>query len=203
MIKAVVFDLDGVVRHFGPAVVARIEQRHGLAAGVIPRAAFTTDLLIPLTTGELRRVDWITEVGVRIGNAAAASEWGEQRPSVDADIVALAYELHARGLVTAILTNGTDTIPAEMAEAGLDQHFSPIFNSAEIGSAKPDERVFRHVLTKLDLSPGELFFTDDSASKLIGATSLGIVTHHFTSEPSLRTALRAHGVDVHASTRAG
>src|SRR5690606_38181964 len=51
VIKAVVFDLDGVVRHFAPAVVARIEQRHGLAAGVIPRAAFTTDLLVPLTTG--------------------------------------------------------------------------------------------------------------------------------------------------------
>lgn len=32
MIRAVLFDLDGVVRHFDPAHVASIERRHALAA---------------------------------------------------------------------------------------------------------------------------------------------------------------------------
>ncbi|GAB3808062.1 hypothetical protein GCM10028798_33560 [Humibacter antri] len=142
MIDVALFDLDGVVRHFDPSNVRRIEVRHGVAAGAIERFAFSSPLIEQVTTGRLSRRDWVARIAEHVGNPDAAAEWGRQPFRADRAVLSLADELRALGLRTAILTNGTDTIPAEAAELGLDAHFDEIFNSATIGFAKPDQRAF-------------------------------------------------------------
>ena len=194
MIRAVVFDLDGVLRHFDPAHVTAIEARHGLSEGSIHAAAFAPELLDPVVTGRRSRADWVRSVGERIVHPQAAEEWGRHPSAPDPGMLALGDELRAGGIRTAILTNGTDTIPAELRESGIDAHVDDVFNSAEIGFAKPDPRAFQHVLDALDLLAAEVFFTDDSPSKLAGAEALGIRTHHFTGEAVLRAVLRDAGV---------
>lgn len=195
-IRAVLFDLDGVVRHFDADFTADIEARHGLSPGAVLDAAFEPDLLARVTTGAISRRTWVELLGATLGSADAAEEWGRQPSVVAADVLAIADALRAAGIRTAILTNGTDTIPAEAAELGLTAHFDAIFNSAEIGWAKPDIRAFQHVLDALGLAGAEVFFTDDSASKLVGAEELGMPTHRFASAEGLRVALRAAGVGV-------
>lgn len=69
-----------------------------------------------------------------------------------------------------------------------------MFNSADIGHAKPDVQAFRHVAAALDLPPEEVFFLDDSPGKLSGARALGMTTHHFTGVAALRAVLHAAGV---------
>ena len=197
MIRAVLFDLDGVIRHFDHD--PDLEARHGLEVGAISRAAFDAPAIDDVTTGRISRAEWLRRVGERIGAARAVEEWGRTGFRVDRDLTAMADELRALGLITAILTNGTDTIAAEVASCGLDHHFSPIFNSAEIGFAKPDPRAFRYVLDTLALPADQVFFTDDSPSKLVGAASLGMHTHAFTDVAALRAALRDSGVDVRAA----
>lgn len=195
-IRAVVFDLDGVVRQFDDAHTADIETRHGLASGAVVDAAFEPELLAQVTTGRISRRTWVARVAEALGSTAAAEEWGRQPSEVDTEVLAVADALRAAGIRTAILTNGTDTIPAEADQLGLPLHFDAIFNSAEIGWAKPDARAFQHVLDALGLAASEVFFTDDSASKLVGAEEVGMLTHHFTSAEGLRGALRAVGVLV-------
>ncbi|GGM59693.1 HAD-IA family hydrolase [Microbacterium saperdae] len=184
MIRAVLFDL---------------EARHGLEVGAIARAAFRSPVIEDVTTGRITRAEWLRRIGEHTGAAEAVDEWGRTAFRVDRDLTALADELRAHGLIAAILTNGTDTIAAEIASCGLDHHFSPIFNSAEIGFAKPDPRAFRYVLDTLALPADQVFFTDDSPSKLVGAAGLGLHTHPFTGVEALRSALRDCGVDVRAA----
>jgi FMN phosphatase YigB (HAD superfamily) len=81
-----------------------------------------------------------------------------------------ADEIRRLGLTAALLTNGTDTIPAEVAAPGLESHFDAIFNSADIAFVKPDIRAFDHVLDALAVIGPDVFFTDDSAAKLLGAS---------------------------------
>lgn len=119
---------------------------------------------------------------------------GSQPFRVDEEVLDLVDELRANGIRTAILTNGTDTIPDEVASINLGSHFESVFNSAEIGWTKPDVRAFQRVLDAMQLAPHEVFFTDDSASKLVGAEELGMPTHHFTGAARLREALREAGV---------
>lgn len=194
MIRAVVFDLDGVVRHFDPEHVQAIERRHGIAEGSIESFAFAQPHIEDVTTGRISRTDWVEMIAQHIGSAAAAAEWGSQPSRVDPEILQLAAALRETGIVTAILTNGTDTIPAEAVELGLVRHFDPIFNSAAIGYIKPDERVFLHVLDRLGLEAQEVFFTDDSERKLHGARACGMHAHHFAGIDRLRAALARYGL---------
>lgn len=99
-------------------------------------------------------------------------------------------------MTTAVLTNGTDSIATEVREAGIDRHFDEIFNSADIGFAKPDSRAFRHVLQVLNRKPAEVFFTDDSVSSVDGAQILGLTAHLFTGVDKLRVALAEAGVKI-------
>ncbi|MFY9713496.1 MAG: HAD-IA family hydrolase, partial [Microbacterium sp.] len=181
-----------VVRHFDHD--PSIERRHGLTDGAIARTAFASPLIDEVTTGRITRSDWIERIGEVTGSPAAAAEWGCTPFHVDSQLIALTDELRTIGLTCAILTNGTDTITAEVSQSGLTAHFDPIFNSAEIGHAKPDRRAFAHVLDVLHLQAPQVFFTDDSPAKLIGADEIGMHTHHFTGISALRAALRRAGV---------
>lgn len=193
MIQAVVFDLDGVIRHFDPEDAADIERRHALELGALLDTAFAEPGLSEVTTGRISRATWITGIGETLGAPGAAREWGGRPPCVDPEMLALADALRARGLVVAVLTNGTDTIPAEVEAQGIACRVDHVFNSADIGHAKPDARAFRHVLEVLDL-PGEaVFFTDDSPSKLAGAVEVGMATHAFVGREALRQELARLG----------
>ncbi|WP_295100980.1 HAD family hydrolase [uncultured Microbacterium sp.] len=193
-IRAMLFDLDGVVRHFDPENVASIERAHELEPGAIEAIAFAPDHLEPVTTGKISRREWVERVGAELGNAEAAEAWGSQPFHVDEELLGLVDELRASGIRTAILTNGTDTIPDEIASINLGSHFEAVFNSAEIGWTKPDVRAFQHVLDAMQLAPHEVFFTDDSVGKLVGADALGMLTHHFAGVAGLRETLRETGL---------
>lgn len=192
----VLFDLDGVVRHFDPRNVEDIEARHGIAAGAIERFAFSSPLIERVTTGRLSRRDWVTQIAEHLGNRDAAAEWGRQPFRADLAVLSLADELRALGLRTAILTNGTDTIPAEAAALGLDAHFDEIFNSASIGFAKPDQQAFQHVLDRMAVGASTVFFTDDSPAKLTGAADLGMTTHLYMGVSELKRALLESGIPL-------
>lgn len=109
MIRAVLFDLDGVIRHFPSTPALEIERRVGLSRGSLDAAAFAEPLITEVTTGRISRAEWVSLVGAAVGSPAAAVEWGTQRGEVDAGALDLLTELRAAGLDTAILTNGTDT----------------------------------------------------------------------------------------------
>lgn len=194
MILAALFDLDGVVRHFDHDPL--LEDRHGLTAGAIAEVAFSKPLIDEVTTGRISRSEWITRIGDLLGAPAAAEEWGRSPFRVDPQVTELAEELRADGIRCAILTNGTDTIPTEIAGSGLSRFFDPVFNSAEIGHAKPDRVAFEYAAEALGIRPQEILFTDDSASKLAGARELGMITHHFTGVEGLRIALLRAGAHL-------
>lgn len=196
MIRVVLFDLDGVIRHFDPKTVADIELRHGLPAGALESSAFATPLIDEVTTGRITRAEWVRRVGEQVGSAAAAQEWGTQPAEVDDAMLELSDELRSSGLRTAVLTNGTDTIPDEIIAHGIADRFDGFFNSAEIGFTKPDVRAFQHVLHALGAAATEVFFTDDSPSKLTGADSLSMRTHLFVGADELRVQLIAAGIDI-------
>lgn len=196
MLELVLFDLDGVIRHFDPSVTASIERDHGLPPGAIERAAFADPLISEVVTGRSTRVEWVAAIAERVGSAPAAAAWAAQEPAVDAGMLELSDRLRRHGVHTAILTNGTDSIAAEVAEQGIDTRFDAVFNSAQIGVAKPDVRAFTHVVAVLQVDATRTFFTDDSPSKLVGAASLGMITHHFRGAETLCDALRDAGAPV-------
>jgi putative hydrolase of the HAD superfamily len=193
-IAAVLFDLDGVIRHFDPAYRAAIEAEHGLEPGSLNRVGFEPELIERLITGVITRAEWVAEVGRRVGSPEAGTAWQADIGTVDQTMMAQVDLLRAAGLVVAILTNGTDTIPAEMATLGLADRFDHIFNTAEIGASKKVQRPFRYVCRHLGLQPNQIFFTDDSPSNVTVAQSVGMVARRFEDCDRFKLHLQELGI---------
>lgn len=193
-ITTVLLDLDGVIRHFDPDHRDRIEAAAGLAPGALWAAAFEDGLIERLITGKMSRAEWTVAVGEAVDDPGAAAEWLAERGTVDPAMLELADELRSIGITVAILTNGSDTIPDELDELGVTSRVDAIFNTAEIGYAKPDRRAFEHCCDALQVEPAAVFFTDDSERKLSGAVDVGMTAEHFTGVAPLRSRLAALGV---------
>lgn len=178
-ITAVLLDLDGVVRHFDPSHRPTVERRHGLAPDTLESIAFASPLIDELVTGAITRAEWTRRIGEAIGNRAASEEWLSARGTVDDELIQVVEDLRRRGTTVAILTNGTDTIPDELADLGITGRFDAVFNSATIGFAKPDRRAFQYVCEALAVEPTAVFFTDDTESKLAGAIELGMTARRY------------------------
>jgi putative hydrolase of the HAD superfamily len=193
-IEVVVFDLDGVVRHWDPDVNSSIEQRHGLAPGAILDAAFATDLGPAAVTGALDYETWAARVGERLGCPAAVEEWGQFRGRVDPDAIALVDEVRAGGWTVALLSNATTRLGEDLAVLGIADRFDHVFNTAELGVAKPDHEVYRRVVERLAVPPEQIVFTDDTPDWAHAATEVGLVGIPFTGVHAFRDELRALGV---------
>jgi putative hydrolase of the HAD superfamily len=193
-IRAVVFDLDGVVRHFAPT--APLEARFGIPEGAIYDAAFTPELLDPTVVGAREYDDWIRGIGdvlaERYGPHArdAATAFTELVATPDAAVVDLMRRLRTRGYLVSILTNGTTRVEAELEALALDREIDHLFNSARIGIAKPDRGIYEHVLDVLEIEAHECVFTDDSPAKCEGARAVGMHVIDFVDATHLERELR-------------
>lgn len=180
-ISHVLLDLDGVVRYFEAGLQTRLEEKYGLAHGALAEAAFQDDRLERLVLGKLTRTAWFDLIAKDTDCPDAAAEWKRDIGKVDERMLAEVRRLRSSGVVVAILTNGADTTRSELHDLKIAAEFDAIFNSSEIGLAKPDPRVFEYVCDALGTAPSSVFFTDDSAAKLDGAAEIGMMTAQFTT----------------------
>lgn len=193
LIDVLLLDLDGVVRHYDPAVTEAIEKRCGLPPGKLIETAFQPRLLHAVTTGAMTRAEWVTRIADTVGRVAATA-WAAQRPAVDRDVLTTARAVRDCGVRVCLLTNGTDRVAAELAELGIADDFDAVFNSAAIGVAKPDLRVFMHVLRTLQVDRSAVLFLDDSPGHVRSAAAVGMRAQVFRTASDLTDACSSYGL---------
>ena len=76
------------------------------------------------------------------------------------------------------------------------QYFDHLIFSHEVGSLKPDSRIFKAAIAASGHPPEALFFADDRAENVVAARRLGIRAHQFVSEEKLVEALLEAGVEI-------
>lgn len=196
-IKFVVSDLDGVIRHFPSDRNFQIEQRFHLPAGSLLGAAFEKILLTRAVCGIISDELWRQEIVNQLSQSypvekatLAVREWSDFPGKVDWDYLA-SLEKWFPNIPVAILTNGTTRLPKDLEALGLQTRFFRVFNSAEIGSCKPDIKVFEHVVSRLDCRPSDILFVDDSESHVRAAKALGIKGYHYKSLVDFESAMAA------------
>jgi HAD superfamily hydrolase (TIGR01509 family) len=176
-VTTVLFDLDGVLRHFDPATTGRVEALHGLEPGRLERTAFSPELLRAVTVGELSNEQWVARIGELVGSHVAASAWRNQHATVDADVLAVARELRDAGVHVSLFSNATDGLCEELAGSPLMEVVEWVFNSADLGRAKPDRAAYEAVLQALGADPAAVLFVDDRLVNVEGARSAGMLGH--------------------------
>ena len=185
---AYVFDLDGVVRDFGPGDAnGQIEAALGLPSGQVAATAFRADLLLPTITGRQTFDGWfagicraLEEIVPEPGRVAEhMAAWRAHRGSVVDETVERLAALRDGGHRTYVFTNGTDYVPEELELLGVTHLFDGLLNSADFGVAKPDPRAYAaaHAAIESDLgravSREEVWFTDDRDDNVAAAREFG------------------------------
>ena len=106
--------------------------------------------------------------------------------SYDEEVWALAAEFHARGGLTAFLSNSGPEVMARLrADRRIGAVFDAVVISCEVGLFKPDPRIYRYCLDRLGLAPSQVLFVDDRADNIEGAARIGLRTLHFEGPDAL------------------
>jgi HAD superfamily hydrolase (TIGR01509 family) len=75
-------------------------------------------------------------------------------------------------------------------------YFDHLVLSYEVGSLKPDRKIFERAIAISGCPAEALFFTDDREENIHAANQLGIHAHQFKTESLLLDALQQAGVEV-------
>ncbi|HVQ44392.1 MAG TPA: HAD-IA family hydrolase [Candidatus Saccharimonadia bacterium] len=103
--------------------------------------------------------------------------------------------LRRRGLKTAILSNATTALYAEVVRQRLARLFDVVLCSEEAGATKPDPRIFEQTLERLGVSPAQALLVDDREYNVAGAEAAGLAGIHYDGLTKLRAELIARGID--------
>lgn len=196
MHRAIFYDLDGVIRHWDDAETTAIERRFSLPEGAISEAAFERSLLERAVTGRIPDETWRLATRNALARthgpeaAAAIDVWSERIGAVDAEMVALVAEYRKR-LRTGLITNATTRLETDLQAHRLDQAFDVVINSARIGFAKPDPRLFKVAAVRIGYRPEQCIFIDDQPGHVAAARELGMTALEFTGARALRQTLEA------------
>lgn len=110
--------------------------------------------------------------------------------------IEIVKQLQAMGMPQYILTN----MPSELVDIcfepfDLKKYFKDIIVTGDEKIAKPDPAIFELSLKRLgDLSPEEVFFTDDSKPNIITAQKMGFACHLFEGANGLNREMQNLGI---------
>ncbi len=96
--------------------------------------------------------------------------------------------------LAALSTISREWLDYKKEKYNLDSYFEVIVSSGYSGVAKPDPKIYRIVLEKLNIKPEECLFIDDSQKTLPPAEELGIKTILFSGRLDLEKNLKEFGI---------
>ena len=182
-IRAVIFDLGGVVFGSPLHAIAAYEVARDIAPGAINRVvveASADGAWARLERGELGLETFYPAFEADCGGAGveidarelmqAVSEATTPRPAM---LTAIA-RIRASGRQAAALTN--NWVAEDGSMGVVREHFDVFIESAVEGMRKPDPRIFHLTCERLGVAPNEAAFLDDIGLNLKTARALGMTT---------------------------
>lgn len=191
---AVLCDIDGVLRHW-PAS-DELDHAHGLPAGTLAAAAFAPSRLHSAITGVITDEQWRSAVAAELAGTCGSLDrartvvtaWSDVVPRIDQEVVDLLTR--AREVATvALVSNATTRLERDLARHGLDDLVDAVVNTARIGVAKPDPRVYLIAAERAGAPVHRCLFVDDTAANVTAAREVGMTALHYRRLEDLRDAL--------------
>lgn len=200
MIKAIIFDIGGVLlRTEDKKPRQQLEKRLGLAVGEAEHLVFNSEMGQMAQNGTITDSElwaWIGEhLDLNRDELAAFQNafWGgdvlDERLVDTIRLLKLAYK-------TAVISNATDDLVANLTRHRFADAFDLIVGSATEKVMKPNAAIYERTLERLGIQPDEAVFVDDFAHNIAAAKAIGIQTIHFNPHTNLVAELQALGVSI-------
>lgn len=195
-IKAVVFDVDGVIiktsrfserysKEFGipiEKVLAYIKNEHKQC--LVGKADFRTEISKYVKAwGWKKTLDELVEYWFS----------GEREPI--SEMLDLAANLRRKNIKVYLATNQVKDRDTDLNHhLGLDKLFDGMYVSAHVGIKKPDATFFSHILSDLKLNPDEIIFIDDTEENIITAKKTGMHAELFSGFDSFKKTFNKYSL---------
>ena len=178
-IRAVIFDFGGVlVRTENERLRRDWEQKLNITQGELANLIFESDISVKATLGlATESAIWenlAKKLDIDSDKLAELRSDFWKNDNLDEILVQYVLSLRDR-YTTCILSNAwTDARRLFIDIFHLDRVFDKMFISAEIGLAKPDQRIYEYVASALKIRTGEIIFVDDNSENIAGANNAGM-----------------------------
>ena len=196
--RAVAFDLGGVLIHWDPRLLYRkllpSEEAVEYFLGSVCTSEWNAslDAGLSLAQGIADRVERFPHHEPLI--RAYGERFAEMMLPMPAAI-ALLHELRTRSILLYALSNwNAETFERTRPLFPFLDAFDGLVISGQIGVAKPDPRIYEHLLDAHRLEAGEVLFVDDRAENLEAARSAGVEGLLFEGVSGLRAELVRRGL---------
>lgn len=173
MIKAVIFDLDGTLLNRDESVKKFINsqyQRLNQWVGHVPKETYTTRFFQLDNRGYVWKdtvyqqiVDHLKIEGIT-SNELLQDYLDNFKDSCVPfpNLISTLEDLRTRNIVLGIITNGFGQFQMDNIKAlGIESYFETTLISEWEGIKKPNPKIFKRALEKLNVQPGECLFVGD------------------------------------------
>lgn len=179
MIKAVLFDFDGVltIDKTGSATITNyISDTCGIPLENVKSCyyKFNKQLLLGETTHQEIWEDFCQSLGQDIDYNILLDSFRFTR--LDEKMIALVQKLKERYLIGMVTDNKCDRISTILDYKGLNPYFDVVAISACVHSGKDSHRIFEYVLNTLNVSASECVFIDNTEKNLVVPNQMGMST---------------------------
>lgn len=202
MIKAVIFDLGGVIVPLDfDRGYDRLASRCSRTVQEIRAAIGATDLVERFECGAIAPRDFARELSAAVGLSGCGYEdFCDLWSSIFLPHTLIPESLLAslRGRYRLLLLSNTNAIHFAMIRANypLLEHFDELVLSYEVGAMKPSPAIYEAAVERAGCLPGECFFADDIPAYVEGARRAGIDAVRFESSAQVVRELTLRGIAV-------
>jgi putative hydrolase of the HAD superfamily len=197
MIKLLIFDIGGVIEDFAEEdYIDYICTKLGL-----DEKEFGDELLRILPSAEEGRIstkEMLGRVALLFGIGVRTMEWSSSMAKlakINSKVLRLVNALDKRYRLV-LLTNVSKSRYMENMRFGLFKKVKcdRVYASCYLGMSKPGQEIYRYVLEKENVRPGEAAFVDNMLVNVQGARKVGIRGVHFIGYAKLVKDLRKLGI---------
>lgn len=184
-IKEIFFDFDGVItldKQGSPTIVAYLSEQTHLPYELVYRAyiKYNPDMLKGRITHRDMWEPFCRTLGQDVDYALLHDAF--LNVSLDPKMLALIRSLKKKYRLGMITDNKADRIETILENTALKGLFDDVIISANVGSRKTEDKIFRQALKESGLRAGECVFIDNTAANLVVPADMGFHTIFFDDE---------------------